>query len=180
MRVISGALKGKRFFPPKKFPSRPTTDMAKEALFNIVDNKVYFERLDVLDLFSGTGNISVEFLSRGVGKVISVDSHGISVRFQEGLKAEFKLDNWMILKKDVMEYLPQAIGQFDIIFADPPFDFKGIVDLPKLIFDNNLLVDDGMLIIEHGQETDLTSLPNHQETRNYGGVHFSFFSLDHQ
>ncbi|WP_027418325.1 RsmD family RNA methyltransferase [Crocinitomix catalasitica] len=178
MRIISGALKGKRFFPPKKFPSRPTTDLAKESLFNILDNRVYFEKLEVLDLFAGTGNVSLEFLSRGVGKLISIDSHFVSNRFQEKLKRELDLKNWLIYKQDAIKYLENATGQFDIIFADPPFDFKDTNNLPALIFDKNLLVDDGILVVEHGQETNMSHCVNYKLTRNYGGVYFSFFEKD--
>jgi len=175
MRVIGGKYKGKRFYPPKKFPSRPTTDMAKEGLFNILDAKVYFDKLDVLDLFSGTGNISLEFLSRGVGKVISVDSHFVSWKFQQKTADTLKDPNWHILKQDAITYLEKAIQPFDIIFADPPYDFENYEAIINLVFSNNLLVDDGLLVVEHSDRKSLKGMPHLKNTRNYGGVCFSFF-----
>ena len=147
MRVISGKYKGKRFSPPKKFPSRPTTDLAKEALFGIIDSKVYFENLIVLDLFSGTGNISLEFLSRGVGKLVSVDSHHVSWRFQTKIAEELEDKNWSVLKQDAFKYIENATKSFDIIFADPPYEFDELDKLCLAIFEKNLLLDDGMLVI---------------------------------
>ncbi len=175
MRVISGKYKGKRFSPPKKFPSRPTTDMAKEALFNILDARVYFENLEILDLFSGTGNISLEFLSRGVGKVESVDSNFISCKFQKKLREEVGIDNWQIIQEDAFDYLKSRPFKWDIIFADPPYGSVSLEQLIDDIFINNRLVNDGMLIIEHGQESDLSEIPKFKEMRDYGGVYFSFF-----
>lgn len=177
MRVVSGKYKGKRFFPPKRFPSRPTTDMAKEALFGIIDSKVYFEKLDVLDLFSGTGNISVEFLSRGVGKVVGVDQNMKAIRFQRKLCDELDEKNWQIIKHDAFNYIELSAQKFDIIFADPPYGLPGSEKLPELIFEHGLLVEDGLLVIEHGNEVSFKGSPNFKRTRNYGGVQFSFFEL---
>jgi 16S rRNA (guanine(966)-N(2))-methyltransferase RsmD len=177
MRVISGKYKGKRFFPPKKFPSRPTTDLSKEALFNIIDSKVYFEDLNVLDLFSGTGNISLEFLSRGVKKVVSVDESFVAYKFQNKIQKELNEDNWHILKQDAFKYIALLEQRFDLIFADPPYGLKGVDMLPIQIKDNNILEEDGMLIIEHGQETSFVDTPYFVEVRNYGGVFFSLFKL---
>ncbi|NOQ71963.1 MAG: methyltransferase domain-containing protein [Crocinitomix sp.] len=175
MRVINGKYKGKRFVPPKKFPSRPTTDMAKEALFNILESKVYFEKLDILDLFSGTGNISLEFLSRGVGKVVSVDSHFVSWRFQLKTAESLNDKNWQALKQDAFVYLEKTIQKFDIIFADPPYGFEDLDKIPAMVFEKNVLVDDGMLIVEHSSRTSMAGLPHYRQTRDYGGVSFSFF-----
>ena len=175
MRVIGGKYKGKRFAPPRKFPSRPTTDMAKEALFGIIDARVYFDKLDILDLFSGTGNISLEFLSRGVGKVVSVDKHQVSYRFQQKIAEELDEENWQILKRDVFDFMEETNLKFDIIFADPPYDFESIHKIPAVVFEKELLVEDGILIVEHGDRTSLEGIPNHKQTRNYGGVSFSFF-----
>ncbi len=175
MRVISGKYKGKRFSPPKKFPSRPTTDMAKEALFSILDAKVYFENLDILDLFSGTGNISLEFLSRGVGKVISVDSHFVSWKFQQKTADSLNEPSWQVLKQDAFTYLENTNQQFDIIFADPPYGFADLEKIPAMVFEKNILVDDGMLIVEHSSRTSLKGVPHFKKSRDYGGVSFSFF-----
>lgn len=176
MRVISGKYKGKRVLPPKKFPSRPTTDMAKEALFNILENRFHWEGLKVMDLFAGTGNISVEFLSRGVGQVISVDSHHIAISHMNKVRSEFEADNWVVIRKDVLKYMEHANGPFDIIFADPPFNMKETGTLPDLILNSGSLLEDGLLILEHGQENDFSGHPSLQDTRSYGGVYFSFFN----
>jgi len=175
MRVVSGKYKGMRFRPPSKFPSRPTTDMAKEALFSILNARMYFDNLDVLDLFSGTGNISLEFLSRGVGSVVSVDKHPVSYRFQEKVAAELNETNWHILRQNAMEYLKNCNRQFDVIFADPPYNFERHLEIHQLVFENNLLVDDGLLIIEHSDRIELNGVEHYKETRSYGGVCFSFY-----
>lgn len=177
MRVISGKYKGKRFRPPSKFPSRPTTDMAKEGLFSILNAQMYFDKLDVLDLFSGTGNISLEFLSRGVGSVISLDKHPVSFRYQEKLAAELEISHWHILRQNAMEYLKQCQQKFDVIFADPPYSFERHLEIYERVFENNLLVDDGVLIIEHSDRIQLSGVSHYKETRNYGGVCFSFYAL---
>lgn len=175
MRVISGKYKGKRFSPPKRFPSRPTTDMAKEALFGIIDAKVYFEDLDILDLFSGTGNISLEFLSRGVGKVIGVDSSGISCNFQKKIATELEANNWTILKQDAFHFLAENTRKFDLVFADPPFEFRELEKLTAQVFLSNCLVEDGIFILEHSERVDVSTFQFYKNTRHYGGVSFSFF-----
>jgi len=175
MRIISGKYKGKRVSPPKKFPSRPTTDLAKEALFGMLDSRVYFEKLDVLDLFSGTGNISIEFLSRGVGQVVSVDNSGVSVFFQLKTAEELGEKNWHILRQDAFSYVENSQQKFDIIFADPPFGLKGIDQLIENVFSKEMLVEDGIFVVEHSDRVDMSVVKYHQQTRNYGGVSFSFF-----
>ena len=175
MRIISGKYRGKKITPPKNFPSRPTTDSAKEGLFNILENRVEWDALEVLDLFAGTGNISSEFLSRGAKKVFSVDLHPGSVKHMFKVKTELDDDNWMINRMDVFKFLLKNPFKFDLIFADPPFGLKGVDTLPDLIFKKDVLNEEGILIIEHGRETDYSSHQKFKELRNYGGVHFSFF-----
>jgi 16S rRNA (guanine966-N2)-methyltransferase len=175
MRIVSGKYKGKRFSPPKKFPSRPTTDFAKESLFNILENQLYWEDIKVLDLFAGTGNISIEFLSRGANAVLSVDSHSLCIRHLNKMQEELDDDNWQILRKDAFRFIQDNGSKFDLIFADPPFGLKGVEQLPDMIFEANRLNEDGLLIIEHGQETDFSHHARLDEVRNYGGVFFSFF-----
>jgi 16S rRNA (guanine(966)-N(2))-methyltransferase RsmD len=176
VRVIRGKYKSRRFSPPKNFPSRPTTDYAKESLFNILENQWELEDLEILDLFAGTGNISLEFLSRGARSVLSVDNHFVSYKFMKQTKIKLKDDNWAILKNDVFKFVPKIGKQFDIIFADPPFGLKNILDLPELIFSSNVLNDESLVIIEHGKETDFSNSINFDEVRHYGGVNFSFFT----
>lgn len=176
MRIISGKYKSRRFSPPKNFPSRPTTDSAKEGLFNILANRLYIEDADVLDMFAGTGNISLEFLSREANSVLSIDSHFVSFKYMKKAMNEIGADNWKVIKNDVFKYVPKLDRQFDIVFADPPFGLKNIYDIPALVLDSTLLKDDGLLIIEHGRETDFSKTAHFESQRNYGGVNFSFFS----
>lgn len=176
MRIISGAFKGKRITAPKNLPTRPTTDMAKEGLFNILNNSYYFDDCTVIDLFAGTGNISYEFASRGCEKITVVDSNIKCIKFIEKTNQQlsFTID---IIKSDVFKYLKRVKSKADIIFADPPYalpleDFEKIV---KLVFENNLLLEDGQLIVEHSVHTDLSNFDHFNNSRKYGGSVFSFF-----
>lgn len=176
MRIISGKYKGKRLIAPKKLPVRPTTDMQKEALFNIVNNHYNFHEIKVIDLFSGTGNIAYEFASRGTTDITAIDSHYACVRFiaKTNNELDFTINS---IKSDVFKYLENLQRKFDIIFADPPYkmpltDFEKI---PKIVFDKKLLSDKGMLVIEHASQTDLSHLSNFSEQRKYGSSMFSFF-----
>lgn len=176
MRVISGIYKSRKFKLPKNFPSRPTTDSAKEGLFNILTNRLDFEDCDVLDMFAGTGNISLEFLSRESKSVLSIDSHFVAFKNMKKLLHEVDATNWKVIKNDVFKYVPKLDRQFDVVFADPPFGLDTIYDIPKLVLDSNLLKEDGLLIIEHGRETDFSKAEHFENCRNYGGVNFAFFS----
>ncbi len=177
-RIISGKYKGRRIQAPKKLPVRPTTDMAKEALFNIIRSQFHIGSLHVLDLFAGTGNISYEFASRGSDKIVAVDTHYGCIQFINKTSEEFDFTAIQTVKSDVFKYLERASGTYDIIFADPPYDidialFEKIVNL---VFENVLLDAEGVLIIEHSKHTKMDSFINYIETRHYGGNAFSFFS----
>ncbi|MBZ9730941.1 RsmD family RNA methyltransferase [Salegentibacter sp. JZCK2] len=176
MRIISGTHKGKRLIAPKKLPVRPTTDMSKEALFNILNNNFQFSQLSVLDLFSGTGNIAYEFASRGSQEVTAVDANYDCVKFIKKTAQELDL-NITTIKSDVFKFLEKAYVKADIIFADPPYDFEKekFLQIPQLVFEKNLLNPNGQLIIEHSKHTDLSDFPNFIEGRRYGGSVFSFF-----
>ncbi len=176
MRIISGKYKGRRFNAPKNLPTRPTTDMAKEALFNILNNRYYFEDISVLDLFAGIGSISFEFTSRGTAQVISVDKHNGCIRFINSISKEFDA-GISIIKSDVFKFLENTLVTADVIFADPPYNFtdEQFATIPKLIFEKQLLNKEGLLIIEHSKHTDLSSLDHYSYTKNYGGSAFSFF-----
>jgi 16S rRNA (guanine966-N2)-methyltransferase len=178
MRIVSGIHKGKRLQAPKNLPVRPTTDMAKEALFNILQNRIDFNELSVLDLFSGTGNISFEFASRGASNITCVDAHHACVKYIQKTSDElsFKLK---VIKSDVFKFLDKSSGLVDIIFADPPYDFEKH-QLEKLVnttVQKGWLSTEGSLIIEHSKHMDLSDLSHFEEARKYGGSVFSFFRL---
>jgi len=175
VRVVGGKYKGRRFRPPKKFPSRPTTDYAKEALFNILENRYDLEQFSVLDLFAGTGNISMEFLSRIVKNVLSVDNHRVAVEFMLKTQDELKDENWQIIRRDAFRFCQRADEKFELIFADPPYGITKLNELIDTIFDKNLLQNGGLLVIEHGQESQFENRTHFRELRKYGGVNFSFF-----
>ena len=176
MRIISGYFKGKRIQAPKTLPVRPTTDMAKEALFNILNNQFYFNEIKVLDLFSGTGNISYEFISRGTTAITAVDSFYGCIKFIDKISNELE-KNIQTVKSDVYQYLQKSTQQFDVIFADPPYDFskEKFEEIVQLTFKNNLLNPDGLLVIEHSKHTDLSSHEYFKYSKRYGGNMFSFF-----
>jgi len=175
MRIIGGKLKGIRLNPPKKLPVRPTTDMAKEALFNILGNKVDIEQLKILDLFSGTGNISLEFASRGAKQITSVDINFGCVSYLKTTSKELDLAQISTFKSDVFKFLNAETEKYDLIFADPPYDISKIPEIAQIVFNKQLLADDGLLIIEHQSMHNLGNHPNFVEKRKYGYSAFSFF-----
>ncbi|GAA0874986.1 16S rRNA (guanine(966)-N(2))-methyltransferase RsmD [Wandonia haliotis] len=175
MRIISGKLKGIRFSPPKSFPSRPTTDFAKEALFNIIANEFNIDNITVLDLCAGTGSISFEFASRDAISVTSVDQHGPSLNFIEKTAKKHELNQIQTRKQDLLTFLKQTEQTFDLIFADPPFAYKEYESIIQLVFERKLLNDTGLLILEHDKNNDFSNVPEFMYLRNYGGVNFSFF-----
>ncbi|MBK0370117.1 RsmD family RNA methyltransferase [Flavobacterium agrisoli] len=179
MRIISGKYKGRRLSPPKNLPVRPTTDMSKEALFNILNNTFNFDQLKVLDLFAGTGNISYEFASRGSKPVTAVDADFGCVKYIKQIAAEFDFDI-AATKSDVFKYLENCKSSFDIIFADPPYglDQATFEKIILTVFDKELLHEDGMMIIEHSKYTKLEHLSNFSFQKNYGGSFFSFFEFN--
>ncbi len=175
MRIVSGKYKRKRIQAPKNLPVRPTTDMAKEALFNILNNLYYFNNISVLDLFSGTGNISYEFASRGTENITAVDTHFGCVKFIHKTSNELNF-NINTYKSDVFKFLEKTNTKFDVIFADPPYNFEiekfeKIVDL---VFENNLLNEEGILVVEHSKHTKLSAHKQLSYTKKYGGNMFSF------
>ena len=176
MRIISGKFKGRRINAPKDLPARPTKDFAKEALFNIINNNYYFNELNVLDLYAGIGSISFEFASRGAPSIISVDQHYKSILFIEKIAKEFEFPIQTI-KSDVFKFLEKTSLQHDIIFADPPYEYskEQLHEIVTLIFSNNLLNDNGTLIIEHSKRTDLSDIFNFTNSKKYGNSMFSFF-----
>lgn len=178
MRIVSGIHKGKKIFAPKKLPVRPTTDFAKEALFNILNNQYHFSSLTVLDLFSGTGNIAYEFASRGAESIVAVDGHFECVKFINKTAEELKMPISTV-KSDVFKYLNSTTVTSTIIFADPPYNFESdsLEDIVTTTFERNLLKENGVLIIEHSKKIDLSSAQHFSEARKYGNSVFSFFHL---
>lgn len=176
MRIISGKHKGRHLSAPKNLPVRPTKDMAKEGLFNILHNRYYFPDLKVLDLFAGTGNISFEFASRGVQNILAVDIHSGCIDYISKVSNELEM-NIKTFKSDVFSFLGRNSEKFDIIFADPFYDMEleEFKKLPSLVFENDLLLEDGILVIEHSKQTHLESLPHFDSSRKYGNSVFSFF-----
>ena len=179
MRIISGKYKGRRIFPPKGLPVRPTTDMSKEALFNVLNNHFSFEGLKILDLFAGTGNISYEFASRGSTPITSVDGDFGCVKFIKQVATEFDF-NIAATKSDVFTYLEKCKTSYDIIFADPPYalDQATFEKIVSLIFEKELLNQDGMMVIEHSKYTKLDHMINFSFKKSYGGSIFSFFEIE--
>ncbi|MGF7080794.1 RsmD family RNA methyltransferase [Mucilaginibacter sp. UYCu711] len=178
MRIIGGSLKGLRLNPPKNLPVRPTTDLAKEALFNILQNQIEFDDIKVLDLFCGTGNITYEFASRGAQKVIGVDRSIHCINYIKDTARQHGFTQIKTFKADIFKYLQLETEQYDLIFADPPYDMNQIPEIPKIIFDKQLLLPGGLLIVEHQSMQNLSNHPAFTEQRKYGHSSFSFFKTN--
>jgi len=179
VRIISGKYKGRRVFPPKGLPVRPTTDMSKEALFNVLNNHFSFDGLKILDLFAGTGNISFEFASRGSTPITSVDADFGCVKFIKQVAAEYDF-NIAATKSDVFQFLEKNKATYDIIFADPPYglDQKTFEKVVLTVFEKNCLQEEGMMIIEHSKHNKLDHLAHFSFKKSYGGSIFSFFEIE--
>jgi 16S rRNA (guanine(966)-N(2))-methyltransferase RsmD len=173
MRIISGSLKGRRIQAPS-LPVRPTTDFAKESLFNVLNNRVDFDELNVLDLFAGIGSISYEFASRGAS-VLAVEINPKCADFIKQTVEHLHIENFHIMRTDAFAYIAKTRQTFDLIFADPPYDLPTMDLLPSLIFEYNLLNPNGIFILEHSEKQDYSNVPQFLELRKYGKVHFSFF-----
>ena len=175
MRIISGNLRGRNIFAPENLPIRPTTDFAKTALFNILNNYFDFEKLIVLDLFAGAGSISYEFISRGALSVTSVDEDLNCIRFIKKTAEELKMNNLHCIRSEVFKFLEKGALQSDIIFADPPFSLEETDLLPDIILDRKLLKDNGWLIVEHQSNRLLKTKAHPFDHRKYGNCSFSMY-----
>lgn len=181
MRVISGKYKRRTFEVPRTFKARPTTDFAKENLFNVLTNLIDFEECtNVLDLFAGTGSISLEFVSRGCGRVISIEREPSHHTHIYKIKEQLKEENWIPLRADVFRYIEKCHDTFDLIFADPPYALTRLAELPDLILNKGMLAAGGILILEHGKDHSFSNHPCFVQERIYGSVHFSFFEPTQQ
>lgn len=178
MRIISGTHKGRKIQAPKNLPVRPTTDMAKEALFNILRHKIHIHGCSVLELFAGSGNMSYEMSSRGATSILAVDMHSKCVEFIKKTATELEMPITAI-KADVFTFLKSHKGTYNIIFADPPYalEQEEFLKIPSYVFDNYMIALGGILIIEHSKHTSLVSHPHFSSERRYGGTTFSFFIL---
>ncbi len=175
MRIIGGKLKGKTILPPAGYKARPTTDFAREALFNILDNEYEFDDLKVLDLFGGTGAVSYEFASRGVGRVYCVEMSRENASFIKTESSRLGLGNVTMVRDNVFDFLNVCHEKFDIVFADPPYAIEGLETIPDKIFEKDILHPDCYFILEHGPGHDFSSHPHFFKQRSYGKVHFTFF-----
>jgi 16S rRNA (guanine(966)-N(2))-methyltransferase RsmD len=175
MRIIGGTFKGRIFHPGKKFKARPTTDIAKEGLFNILENRYEFSNKNILDLFSGTGSMGYEFLSRGCLSATLVETHFPHYKFILEVIDALKISNAKVFKADAFKFVQKTPDSFNIIFADPPFDHPKFKEIPDAVLNTNILAPDGLFILEHPKEYDFSSHTCFKELRTYGKVNFSFF-----
>lgn len=175
MRIITGIYKGRHFEIPRTFKARPTTDFAKENIFNVLRGYLDFEGIAALDLFSGTGSISLELLSRGCGQVVSVEADRDHARFIRQCITKIGADNHTLIQGDVFRFVKSSHQQFQFIFADPPYQLETLPDLPDLILSKGILTQDDIFCLEHGKNYDFTAHPRFVEHRNYGSVNFTLF-----
>ncbi|MBQ3197856.1 MAG: RsmD family RNA methyltransferase [Alistipes sp.] len=175
MRIISGSCGGRTINPPKNLRARPTTDFAKENLFNVLGNVVDFEGIDVLDLFAGTGSISYEFASRGAASVTSVEINAVHYNFIRATAKSFGLTNIHPVKANVFLYLKSCAKKYDVIFSDAPYDLEGSEAVVDMVLEKGLLKEGGIFIFEHSKDKDFSSHPRFSRLRSYGSVQFSIF-----
>ncbi|MEI7499794.1 MAG: RsmD family RNA methyltransferase [Bacteroidota bacterium] len=176
MRIVSGKHRGRRLQPPVNLPVRPTTDFAKEGLFNVLSNLVDFESLRVLDLFTGTGSIAFEFISRGAIEVTAVDNNHKCINFIKKTAENFGTKNIIPVKSNSFVFIKRMCSKYDLVFADPPYDLEGIESIPDLIFDSGLLEKEGLLVLEHSIRYRFEQHPRFSQHRNYGSVNFTLFT----
>ena len=175
MRIISGKYGKRRFDVPANIKARPTTDFARENLFNVLNNIIDFESLTALDLFAGTGAISFELLSRECAKVVCVENYPVQYNFIRKVMQQLGTDSLVPIKGDVFKFIPTCREKFDFIFADPPYDLPKFGNIPELIINSGLLKQGGIFVIEHSKQYDFSDLPGFDQKRTYGSVNFSFF-----
>ena len=178
MRIITGKYKGRHFEIPRSFKARPTTDFAKENIFNVLVQYVDFDGATALDLFSGTGSISLELVSRGCSQVVSVELDRDHHRFIQDCLKKLQTDTCIPIRGDVFRFLKSCKQQYDLIFADPPYALKELATLPDVIFEKQLLKAEGIFVLEHGKDHDFSSHPHFKEHRQYGSVNFSIFTTE--
>ena len=177
MRIITGKYKGRHFEIPRSFKARPTTDFAKENIFNVLNGYIDLEGAAALDLFAGTGSISLELLSRGCRQVVSVEADRDHYAFIRKCIATLGTDKAVPIRGDVFKFVKSCHQQFNLIFADPPYSLERLPEIPSLIFDHQLLAEGGIFVFEHGKEQNFSTHPQFMERRTYGSVNFSLFMI---
>lgn len=175
MRIITGQFKGRHFDIPRTFKARPTTDFAKENIFNVLNGYIDFDGITALDLFAGTGSISLELVSRGCKEVVSVEKDRDHARFIAECMKKINAENDILIRGDVFRFLKSCHQKFELIFADPPYALPELDTLPDLVFEHDLLAADGVFVFEHGKHNDFSAHPRFKEHRSYGSVNFSIF-----
>ncbi len=175
MRIIRGKYGRRRFDVPTNITARPTTDFARENIFNVLENMIDFDGLSAVDLFAGTGAMSLEFVSRGCTSVTSVEKAMTQYRFIRQVADTLKDPAWHPLRGDALRYIENAVAPVDIVFADPPYDLPGFGDIPQAVLRSKLLKDGSIFIIEHSRKFDFSDLPGFVDHRTYGSVNFSIF-----
>ena len=178
MRIIGGEFSGRRFSPPTSTPARPTTDVAKEGLFNILENMIDIEGIKTCDIFGGTGSISYELASRGASELVLIERDAGNINFIKKTAAALGISNKLqIIRGDVFKFMKQSTEQYDFIFAGPPYALANIDDIPMLVYDKNMLTPGGIFVLEHTPRNDYQQHPNFLRMKNYGTTVFSFFAL---
>lgn len=177
MRIIRGKYGRRRFDVPRNITARPTTDFARENIFNVLENLEDLDGCSALDLFSGTGAIAFEFVSRGCGKVVAVEMAATQANFIRSVKDKLHADALAVIKGDVFKFVDTCSQQFDFIFADPPYDHPRFAEIPQLILNSSMLKPGTWVIIEHNKKHDFSSLPHFAQHRAYGSVNFSLFHI---
>ena len=176
MRIVGGEFAGRRFNPPARIPARPTTELAKEGLFNMLSNSTDLEGIKTLELFGGTGSISYELASRGAGDLTLIERDPTTIDFiKNTVKALGIADRLHIIRGDVFKFMKQCTDQYDFIFADPPYDLLNIDELPLVVFEKKLLLPEGIFVLEHSPRNDYQRHPNFERMKNYGTTVFTFF-----
>ncbi len=175
MRIVGGKYKGRIFHPGKSFSARPTTDFAKENLFNILENRLNWENVNALDLFAGTGSISYELISRGCLSVTSVEMNFRHYRFIEEIKSQLSISNLRVYRDNAFRFVQRTKEKYDLVFADPPFDLRGFENIATTVLNAGILKPEGIFILEHNKSNKFSKMPEFLEIRNYGSVQFSFF-----
>lgn len=178
MRIIRGKYGRRRFDVPNNITARPTTDFARENIFNVLENIYDFEGLTALDLFAGTGAISLEFVSRGCESVVAVEQASTQYNFIRKVKEQLNAQNLTIVRGDVFRFIAASSQKFDFIFADPPYDLPNLADIPMLLMQSQMLKEDTIIVVEHSKNNDFSHLPHFWQHRQYGSVNFSIFKMD--